>query len=165
MMRRAGCAVRAVRVLLMLGSLAALPARAQIVTPVCTVLANPVAFGSYNPVSSTPLDSTGQVTVTCTAIASFSVSYTIAISPGASGSAGARAMTGTAGSLPYNLYTNSGRTTVWGDGSGGTSTVSDGYSVGLLQVTRNYAVYARIPARASAPAGAYSDTLTISVNY
>lgn len=139
---------------------------AQALLETCMVSANPVAFGNYDPVSATPLDATGQVTVTCTAVVSISVSYVIQISPGSSGSASARTMAGVPGSsLPYNLYTTSARSTIWGDGSGGTGTVSDGYALALLLVARNYPVYARIPARAAVVAGSYTDTLVITVNY
>lgn len=143
----------------------ALPQPAQALLESCTVSAQPTAFGNYNPITGTALDTTGQVTVTCTAVASIAVSYTIKLSAGGSGTATARRMSGSSATLPYNLYTDSTRSTVWGDGTGGTGTVSDSYALGLLQVTRNYSVYGRMPGGAIVPAGSYADTLTVTVSY
>ena len=140
-------------------------APAQALLESCTVAAGPAAFGSYNPVSATPLDTTGQITVTCTATVSIAVSYTISVSAGGSGSATARRLAGTSSNLPYNLFTDSSRSTVWGDGSGGTGTVSDSYALALLLVVRNYPIYGRIPAGAAVQSGVYTDTLVVTVNY
>lgn len=67
--------------------------------------------------------------------------------------------------IEYNLYTDSTRTTLWGDGSAGTSYVSDGYLLGLLTVSRNYPVYGRVPAGQNLPAGVYSDVVVVTVDY
>lgn len=142
-----------------------LPMPAQALLESCSVSAQPTAFGSYNPISGAALDTTGQITVTCTAVLSIAVSYTITLSAGGSGSATARRMTGTSATLPYNVYTDSTRSTIWGNGSGGTGTVSDGYALALLLVSRNYSVYGRMPGGAIVPAGAYTDTLMVTVNY
>jgi spore coat protein U-like protein len=143
--------------------MAAWPAHALLES--CTATAQATAFGNYSPLSGTPVDTTGQVTVTCTAVVSISVNYTISLSQGGAASFSPRKMSYLANSLNYNLYTTSGYGTIWGDGSGGTSTVSDGYALGLLLVVRNYTVYGRIPASQNVPAGAYSDLITVTVNY
>lgn len=149
--------------LLLASLLLPLPARALLES--CSVSAQPTAFGSYNPVAGTVVDTTGQITVTCTAVLSIAVSYTISLSAGGSGSATARRMSGASATLPYNLYTDSTRSTIWGNGTGGTGTVSDGYALALLVVARSYSVYGRIPGGAIVPAGAYTDTLTVTVTY
>ena len=125
---------------------------------VCGVSATPVAFGTYPPFSGTPTDSTGTVTVTCLGSATIS----IALSTGGSGSYATRYMNNGAVHLLYQLYSNAGRTTVWGNGTGGTVTVSDTLT-GFA--SRNYTVYGRIPALQGVNPGAYADTITVTVSY
>lgn len=133
----------------------------------CSVSATVLAFGSYNPFSATPRDSTGTVTVSCTlgGLLSLLVSYEIKLSTGGSGSFSPRRMSSGANTLNYNLYTTSGRTTVWGNGSGGTGTVSDGYLLGLGTTVRNYTVHGRVPALQNARVGGYLDSITVTVEY
>jgi spore coat protein U-like protein len=54
---------------------------------------------------------------------------------------------------------------IWGNGTGSTVSVSDSYTVGLVAVTRNYAVYGRLLPLQNVSAGLYSDTLTVTVDY
>ena len=96
----------------------------------------------------------GNISVSCDGIAS----YTIALGPGAGGVAD-RAMTNGNSQLHYNLYTSPLKTTIWGDGSGSTGTVSN------TATGSNHPVYGRIPERQNVTAGSYSDTLTITVTY
>ncbi|BBA33301.1 spore coat U domain-containing protein [Methylocaldum marinum] len=63
------------------------------------------------------------------------------------------------------MYTDSARSSIWGDGSAGTQTVSDGYLLGLLTVTRHYPVYGRIPADQNVSPGVYLDTIFVTVLY
>lgn len=156
----------AVRVALALALVALpLPARALLVS--CTTSASGVAFGSYLPFSASPLDSTGTVTVTCTPLLlGLLVNYSIALSPGTSGSYASRTMLAGSSPLHYQLYTNAARSTVWGNGSGGTAVVSDGYTIALLlPVTRNYTVYGRVPALQAVAPGSYVDTIVVTVSY
>ncbi len=144
---------------------AALPLKLEAAT-LCTTLALPLSFGSYDPFSVVPVDSTGQVSVSCTGgLVSVQVNYTIRLSAGSSGSFATRYMVQGANHLNYNLYTNSSRSIVWGDGTGGTSTVTDGYLVGLLTVTRDYPVYGRLPAQQNVMPGLYTDTIVVTVDY
>ncbi|CDZ78960.1 putative secreted protein [Legionella massiliensis] len=132
----------------------------------CTVTSTPVAFASYNPTSATATTGTGTVTVTCTAlVANLNVAYQIALSAGSNGTFSARKMISGSTLLQYNLYTDSGYTTVWGDGSSGTSVVNDSYTLLLLAVIRNYPVYGKIPGSQVAGAGVYNDTITVTVTY
>ena len=70
-----------------------------------------------------------------------------------------RKMTSGANILNYNLYTNAARTTVRGDGSGGTST----QATNGTNVTRT--VYGRIPALQNAFVGSYSDAIIVTIVY
>lgn len=140
-------------------------APAQALLETCTVTALPVVFGSYSPLTASPTDSTGNINVTCTAVLSIAANYTISLSTGLAGSYAPRTMGFGSARLPYNLYTSAARSSIWGDGASGTSTLSDGYTLGLLLVSRNYTVYGRIPANQNVVAGAYADTITVTVVY
>lgn len=120
----------------------------------CDPSAQGVSFGSYDTFSNQPLDSTGNIGVSC----DVSASYSIALSPGG-GSYASRAMASGAYTLKYNLYTDATRTTVWGDGTGGTATVNGSGT------TADYTVYGRVPAGQNAYVGSYTDTITVTVTF
>ncbi len=94
----------------------------------CTVAATTHAFGAYDTIN--PTSGTSSITVTCSHSANPAVtfSYAIALSSGP-GSYASRQMTGTGDILTYNLYTTLAHTTIWGDGSAGTLTVADSFTV------------------------------------
>jgi spore coat protein U-like protein len=129
----------------------------------CTVATLPVAFGSYDALSSSAVDSTGQVSVSCLGLL-FPISYTISLSSGGAGNFSPRKMALGAGRLNYNLYSDSARNSVWGDGTGGTSTVSDTYS-SLLGATKLYTVYGRVSGSQNVAAGVYVDSVVVTVIY
>ena len=57
-------------------------------------------------------------------------------------------------------------TTVWGDGSGGSSAVTDSYLLGVGGNARSYTAYAKLPAgQALAGAGTYTDTLIVTIAF
>ena len=128
----------------------------------CTISTAPVAFGAYDPVSanaSTALDATGTVTVTCTRGAGLSIDLGL----GANASGSTRRMTDGAGTpsyMNYELYSNAGRTTVWGSGASGL-TIAAAPSI----AARNFTVYGRIPAGQDVAIGSYADTVVASINY
>jgi len=106
----------------------------------CTVAASTVAFGNY---ILAQLDGTSTITATCTN----GTTYTIGLSAGTFSGATTttRRMTGpSASGLSYFLYSDSGRTTNWGNATG--SWVS-GTGTGAAQ---NLTGYGRIPASQSA---------------
>jgi spore coat protein U-like protein len=139
-------------------------ARAQPVT--CTVSATPASFGSYNVFNSSPLDATGTITVRCTRRqVGISVSYNIKLSTGLSGSYAPRQMAKGANRLNYNLYTNATRLTVWGDGSAGTSFISNSIVLVPLTVTVNHTVYGRVSAMQNVAVGNYSDNITVTLTF
>ncbi len=143
--------------------LACAPAQAQ---QICSSATNPVAFGLYDPQSSAHLDNTGSITVTCQATVSLLIGYTVKLSTGSSGAYSQRKMLSGANSLNYQVYTNSARTSIWGDGSSSTSFITDGYLLQLLTpVVKTYTVYGRLPGSQNAKAGSYLDTLTVLITY
>jgi len=132
----------------------------------CIASATPVAFGLYDPKASSPNDITGSVSVTCQATVALLVAYTVKLNGGAGGNIAARKMIISGSQLTYQIYTDATRTTIWGDGSGGTAYHVGGYLLSVLvPVTQTYTAYGRIPALQNVYAGSYQDTLTILVTY
>ena len=136
----------------------------------CSVSAPNVSFGSYDVFAGSPITSTTTISVTCTLTGgggNTDINYAIALSPGLSNSFVQRTMTSGANALGYNLYSNSTRTTVWGDGSGAAPTVSG--TMTLTKSTRTHTdsptVYGSVPALQDVGVGAYSDNITITVTY
>ncbi|HEY0113985.1 MAG TPA: spore coat U domain-containing protein [Allosphingosinicella sp.] len=122
----------------------------------CTIGAVGVNFGAYDPRSATAADGTGSVTLNCP---KNTKTASVSISTGGSGSYAQRRMTSGSSVLNYNLHTNASRTTIWGNGSGGTATITVGDGSTTLPI------YGRIPTRQNVRAGTYSDTTTITVTF
>ena len=115
-----------------------------------------VAFGIYDPISVAPLDSVGSVSFTCPR----SLSVTITVSSGTSGSFAPRSMAGPGTDrLQYNLYLDAAHTTVFGDGTNGTSTLSPANGV------TSVSIYGRVFANQDVSAGAYTDTVVVTFWY
>ena len=130
--------------------------------PACTITATGVSFGTYDPRSQTALDGTGSVRLDCRHNDVPSVS----IATGGSGTYSSRRMANGASLLQYNLHSTSARTSVWGNGSGGTVTVAPPItqSVGTRRI-RESTIFGRIPAGQNVRAGSYSDTMFITVTF
>jgi spore coat protein U-like protein len=131
----------------------------------CSVTTTGVAFGTYSPLGNNTRDSVGGIDVSCSAQAGSTVSYAITLTAG-TGSYASRQMASGADRLAYNLFTDSPRSLVWGDGTGGTSIVSDSYTLATSPMVRSYNAYGRIPGgQSQARVGSYSDNLVITVTY
>lgn len=142
------------------------PALAACARCTCTASATGVFFGTYNPFSGSNAEDTGSVRIDCGGGVG-TVAYTIELNRGLySAGFSPRRLSSGGNRLNYNLYTNPARTTIWGDGSGGTSVVSDSLSVLKGGSSRAHTVYGRIPARQTwAVVGRYSDTITFTIIY
>lgn len=125
----------------------------------CTVTATTLPFGSYNPLSSTPLDATSTITVNCTT----GTSYTIGLNAGATSGATVttRQMLQSTNALNYSLFRDSGHTTNWGNTPGTDTPASVVANTSAATTT----VYGRIPALQNVPAGSYTDSVQVTVNY
>ncbi|CAN5417565.1 hypothetical protein BH10PSE17_BH10PSE17_13460 [soil metagenome] len=137
------------------------PAQAQS----CAVGASQTAFGYYSPSNPIDTDTIGNVNVTCTALVSLLVSYSIKFGQGTYGTFTQRQLGSGTQRMNYQLYTNLSRTTVWGDGSASTGFRIDGYLLGLVQVSLDYPVYGRIPAGQNVGPGAYTDSIQVTLTY
>ncbi len=125
----------------------------------CDITANDLDFGNYSSISGSALDASSTLDVTCTNGTLYAVELNEGTTSG--GAFTERLMTDGSDTLGYNLYTSSARTTVWGDGSGATSTVI-GTGSGVLQ---SLSVYGRVPASQNVPVGSYSDTVTATISF
>ncbi len=121
------------------------------VDPACRVSANNLNFGDY---IGSAIDTQTNVTVNCIQ----GQGYTVALSNGNSPLNGNRQMKhGTSDFLRYNLYSDHPGGTVWNSLS-----PLPGVGTGLNQLIP---VYGRLPGGQTDPAGSYSDTITVTVNY
>ncbi len=130
------------------------------VTSNCTVSSSALAFGNVDPLSGSDVDSSGGITVTCTNGTAWSAAAGVGGGTGASFAD--RFMNSGGNLLAYNLYTDAARSSVWGDGTGSTATISDTGS-GVAQAVT---VYGRVASgQATVPPGAYADTVSVTVTY
>ena len=130
----------------------------------CLASASALGFGTYTPsAAGAVLDATSTISVRCTKGTAFTVALDAGLN--AAGNYTNRAMISGTNLLGYQLYTDTARTTVWGDTTGGTSTVSGtGLGMGTSQAVP-LTVYGRIPDTPTAAPGSYSDTVTATVTY
>ena len=123
----------------------------------CIIGAGTLAFGTYDPLGANaagPLDAQGTIQIACTR----ATSYAVGLGAGNFASGTTRQMASGAQRLPYELYTDAGRGTVWN----GTSTVS-GTAPSTSPITLT--VYGRIAGGQTAGAGSYSDTVQSTINF
>ncbi len=133
----------------------------RIAEAVCTVSTAPADFGSYNVLLAGATDTQSSITVDCNETPPANVTISIGPSPN-SGGFDPRQMKLSGGGefINYNLYTDSGRTKIWGDGSGSTFTVTKKvFKRGPWIAT----VYGRIPPGQDVSIGSYSETLTVTI--
>jgi spore coat protein U-like protein len=125
----------------------------------CTITTTAVSFGSYNVFAGSADDATGQITYRCTNPRPPLV--TIHLDKGGSPSFSPRQMRRASETLNYNLYLDSTRSTIWGDGTGGTQRYSRANPPIFQNV--NVSVFGRIPAGQDVSAGTYSATVTATI--
>jgi len=104
------------------------------------------------------VDSTTHLRVQCTNGTPYNIGLDAGTGSGAT--AAVRRMTLGSSTINYSLYSDSGRTSVWGN-TIGTNTIGD---VGN-GASRRYTVYGRVPPQTTPAAGAYTDTITVTVTY
>lgn len=135
--------------------LVGLPLAAGDALAACSVDTRPVAFGVVD-VTRTE-EGTGEITLSCSITTNVEVGLTSSSGPGE------RAMLGPGdGRLTYELFTDASRQLAWGDGNGNGATVSAN-DVG--EEGRRLTIYGEVPRQDAVPPGAYSDSLTVVVNF
>jgi len=126
------------------------------VSDVCAVDGGTLDFGTYSGGQSAALDAAGAIAyVGCSA-----GTLTFALDGGGSGNVDGRNLTnGSGNSLIYQLYRNSGRTQVWGEGSRALSLQL------LVSGSGSIPVYGRIPGGQQAASGNYSDSVNVTLTF
>ena len=124
----------------------------------CTISATNVNFGTASG-TTTALNATGAIAVRCTN----GDAWRVALDAGTSGQITARKMqrSGGGGTVGYGLYTSMAHSTVWGDGTAGTS-MQTGTGSGNMDVLT---LYGYVPAQATPLPGTYSDTITATIAF
>jgi spore coat protein U-like protein len=129
----------------------------------CNVTGTTLNFGSnIDPISaSVPLDSSSTLSVTCSNTTPYSVALNAGTNAGGSTNFSSRSIKNGTHTLGYQLYTDSGRSSVWGDGTSSTNT-APGTGSGSAQSIN---IYGRLPSLSGAVPGAYTDTVTVTITY
>ena len=132
---------------------------AATVVPSCFVSVTDLDFGTDSLLSGN-VDRTSTVSVTCGAGQAYGVRLNQGTTSGGTTTTRLMKHASSSATIPYQLFSNSARTQNWGNSA--TDDV-DGTGTGSPV---NHTVYGRVPGQAVAPqAGAYSDTITVTVIY
>lgn len=133
----------------------------------CDVSVAPVSFGSYNPVEPSPTRVASTLQLACSSnwvSGEQSMSYSVALSSG-KGSYAVRQMIQGNNRIAYNLYADPAHTIVWGNGTGGSVSMSGVLSIGPSGGSQTLTVHGEIPAMQPVPAGSYFDVIVATVSY
>jgi len=127
----------------------------------CQVSVLPVSFGSFDNLNN-PVDANGQVSVQQCAAPTLVMIHLDAGSH-SNGLFQPRKMATAAGQmLNYNLYLDTARVLVWGDGTGATQIVS-GTAGGAANLPLDMPIYGRIASGQFGSVGVYNDQITVTV--
>lgn len=120
----------------------------------CTLTGGTLDFGNYVSGQAGNLDANGRI-----GFANCSGLLTFELDGGQSGNVNARAMRASGNSLTYQIYRNSVRNAVWGQGQ-------NALQLQLLQPqSGEVSVYGRIPGGQAVPGGAYVDIVNITLTF
>ncbi len=130
------------------------------VTSNCAISTSPVAFGNVDVSAGAAVNGAGSISVTCTSGTAWSAAADAGAGTGAT-LLTTRRMTSGLNLLDYGLYTDSGRTSVWGNGTAGVTIADTG--TGSAQ---SKTIYGKVAAaQSTVPAGSYVDTVAVTVTY
>lgn len=150
-------------------ALLAAGAGAQVLGSSCRITSGTALdFGSYNMVTATPTDSMTSVQVRCDRVGGpQKISVSMGLGTGSNAvSVSNRRMrrTGAGDYLAYGLYSDVGRSTVWGFTNGLDAATQ------IVTVPNNniafvdFVIYARIPPQQNVPVGDYADSVQVTVS-
>jgi spore coat protein U-like protein len=127
---------------------------------VCSLSSTSISFGNYDVFSTAALDSNGSLVYRC---GNADHDISVSLNHGGAPSFNPRWMLKGSEVLNYNLYLDAARTVIWGDGTAGTQTYIIHNPPNNQDVT--VPVYGRVPPGQSISKGAYSDTITVTINF
>lgn len=122
------------------------------------VSGNILSFGNYDPLSDTAVDDMATISYRCGKLVKSKVQ--ISLSTGGAGMYD-RYMRGGSGKLRYNLYLDSLRTQIWGDGTSGTEVFTGSASTGATAVP----VFGRVFGSQDVSAAIYIDTVIVTLDF
>ena len=131
----------------------------------CNIRVWPTNFGNYIPGTPVPLDATGRIRVRCRGRPSGSQPnyYVLRIDGGITGNPANREMRQGVNLLAYNLFKDAARTTIWGDGTNGTTPVIQ--AITRRNVNINHTVYGRAYANQDPRVGVFQDVVTVTIEF
>jgi spore coat protein U-like protein len=127
---------------------------------VCSLSGTSISFGNYDVFSTSPLDTNGSIVYRC---GNADNNISISLDQGGASSFNPRRMLKGSEALNYNLYLDAARTVIWGNGTGGTQTYFIKNPPNNQDVT--VPVYGRVPTGQSVSKGAYTNTITVTINF
>jgi spore coat protein U-like protein len=104
------------------------------------------------------VDQTSTIAVQCTNTTPYNIGLDVGNGSGAT--MAARKMTSGSATVTYSLYTDTGRSIVWGNTVGTDTVAATGNGS-----SQSFTVYGRVPAQSTAAPGTYNDTVTVTVTY
>ena len=126
----------------------------------CLVDVEPLSFGDYDIFYPAPLDTQANINLQCTSNEPFRVTMDTGMN-GDGSFTFRRLQSGGSTSLLYNLYLDSSRRQVWGDGNG-----SSGFFSGSpVQGFSRLVVYGRIAPGQRVETGLYRDSVIVTVEW
>lgn len=130
----------------------------------CSITASALDFGVTGAgLAKSATDAVSTLSIRCTSGAPYNVALDAGTGSGATVMERRMTLDGGPEVLRYSLYLDSARTQVWGDGSGGTGTLSA--TGNGSQSTNVHSVYGRLAPQAQPPTGTYRDTITATVTF
>jgi spore coat protein U-like protein len=124
----------------------------------CTInSASTLNFGSQG-VLIANVDQTSTLQVQCTNTTPYNIGLDAGTGSGAT--VAVRKLTNGAATVNYSLYSDSGRTTVWGNTIGTNTVAATGNGA-----AQSYTVYGRVTAQTTPAPAVYTDTITVTVTY
>ncbi len=117
----------------------------------------PLSFGAYHSGTDFPVDSVGELDVSCS---SPMATVQIQMGRGLSGRLNPRRATSLGATLGYNIFLDAARTSIWGDGTGESQAYTAMVTMGQ---PLHLPVYGRIFALQAVPTGVYTDTIQVVV--
>jgi spore coat protein U-like protein len=126
----------------------------------CTVSTTGASFGTYDVFNSSADASTGTITYRC---GGADKDVLITLSKGSSSTFTPRTLRNGAEVLEYNLYRDAAFSTIWGDGTSGTTTYTIRNPPNNQDVILT--VYGRVPALQDVATGSYVDSVMVTINF
>lgn len=124
----------------------------------CTInSASTLNFGTQGALTGN-VDQTSTIQVQCTNTTPYAIGLDAGTGTGAT--VATRKMTSGGATINYSLYTDSGRTTVWGNTVSTDTVAATGNGA-----AQSYTVYGRVPAQTTPAPATYADTITVTVTY